>query len=60
MQALVSGVVHLGFEVRLELRLDDEDSVSVQVTRDDAERLGLAPGDVVWVRPPREPALDLA
>ena len=58
-EALVSRVVHLGFEVRLELRIDDEESVSVQVTRDDAERLGVSPGEIVWVRPPLERALDL-
>jgi sulfate transport system ATP-binding protein len=59
-QALVARVVHLGFEVRIELRVDDEENVSVQVTRDDAERLGVKAGDIVWVRPPRERALDVA
>ena len=60
-QALVTRVVHLGFEVRVELQVDGEESVSVQITRDDAERLELAPGEIVWVRPPHtERALDLA
>jgi sulfate/thiosulfate transport system ATP-binding protein len=60
-QALVSRVVHLGFEVRVELRIDGEESVSVQITRDEAERLELAPGEIVWVRPPHhERALDVA
>ena len=60
-QALVTRVVHLGFEVRAELRIDGEESVSVQITRDDAERLELAPGEIVWVRPPHhERALDVA
>jgi sulfate transport system ATP-binding protein len=57
-QALVSRVVHLGFEVRVELRIDGEEAVSVQMTRDDAEALGLEPGHIVWVRPPRERVLD--
>ena len=60
-QALVTRVVHLGFEVRVELRIDGEESVGVQITRDDAERLDLAPGEIVWVRPPHhERALDVA
>jgi sulfate transport system ATP-binding protein len=60
-QALVTRVVHLGFEVRAELRIDGEASVSVQLTRDDAHRLDLAPGEIVWVRPPRdERVLDVA
>jgi hypothetical protein len=54
-------VVHLGFEVRAELRIDGEESVSVQLTRDDAHRLDLAPGEIVWLRPPRdERVLDVA
>jgi sulfate/thiosulfate transport system ATP-binding protein len=57
-QALVTRVVHLGFEVRVEVQIDGEEAISVQVTRDDAERLELAPGDIVWVRPPRERVLD--
>jgi sulfate transport system ATP-binding protein len=60
-QALVTRVVHLGFEVRVELQIDGEESVSVQITRDEAERLELAPGEIVWVRPPHhERALDVA
>jgi sulfate/thiosulfate transport system ATP-binding protein len=60
-QALVTRVVHLGFEVRAELRIDGEESVSVQLTRDDAHRLDLAPGEILWVRPPRdERVLDVA
>ena len=60
-QALVARVVHLGFEVRVELRVDGDQAVDVQITRDAAERLGLAPGDVVWLRPPLdERVLDVA
>jgi sulfate transport system ATP-binding protein len=53
-QALVSRVVHLGFEVRVELRVDEDEVVDVQITRDDAARLGIAPGEIVWVRPPQD------
>jgi len=60
-QALVSRVVHLGFEVRVELRIDGEEAVDVQLTRDDAERLAIGPGEIVWVRPPHdERVLDVA
>jgi sulfate/thiosulfate transport system ATP-binding protein len=54
-EASVGRVVHLGFEVRVELQIDDAgDPVSVQLTRDEAERLELAPGGRVWVRPPQD------
>jgi sulfate transport system ATP-binding protein len=60
-QALVARVVHLGFEVRVELRVDEDQVVDVQITRDDAARLGIAPGEIVWVRPPHdERVLDVA
>ena len=42
-------VVHLGFEVRVELELADGAPLAVQLTRDDAVALELAPGDIVWV-----------
>jgi sulfate transport system ATP-binding protein len=49
-EAQVARVVHLGFEVRVELALDGADAVSVQLARHDAEQLELAEGDIVWVR----------
>jgi sulfate transport system ATP-binding protein len=49
----VERVVHLGFEVRVELVLEDGRDVWAQVTRDEAERLELAPGGSVFVRPRR-------
>jgi sulfate transport system ATP-binding protein len=52
-EAQVGRVVHLGFEVRVELVLDGQDPVLVQLTRHDAEQLELAHGDIVWVRAPR-------
>ena len=41
---MVERVVHLGFEVRVELVLHDGRHVSAQVTRDEAEELELAAG----------------
>jgi sulfate/thiosulfate transport system ATP-binding protein len=49
----VERIVHLGFEVRVELRLEDGRDVWAQVTRDEAELLELAPGGEIFVRPRR-------
>jgi sulfate transport system ATP-binding protein len=49
----VERIVHLGFEVRVELRLEDGRDVWAQVTRDEAEELELAPGTEIFVRPRR-------
>jgi sulfate/thiosulfate transport system ATP-binding protein len=48
-EAMVLRVVHLGFEVRVELSLSEGDDVAVQLTREEAEALDLAAGDIVWV-----------
>jgi sulfate transport system ATP-binding protein len=53
-EAQVERVVHLGFEVRAELRRDDGAPLSVQLTRDQAEELELERGQIVWVRPLKE------
>jgi sulfate/thiosulfate transport system ATP-binding protein len=50
-EAMIERLVHLGFEVRIELVLDDGRHVASQVTRDDAEELELLEGQVVFVRP---------
>jgi sulfate transport system ATP-binding protein len=49
-EAMITRIVHLGFEVRVELQLADDGSVSVQLTRDQAMELELATGDIVHVR----------
>jgi sulfate transport system ATP-binding protein len=51
-EALVRRVVHLGFEVRLELELPDGSDARAQLTRSQAEELEVADGDIVYVRPP--------
>jgi sulfate transport system ATP-binding protein len=50
-RATVERVVHLGFEVRVELRLVDGEEVYVQATRAQAEELDLSDGQTVYVRP---------
>jgi sulfate transport system ATP-binding protein len=56
-EALVKRVVHLGFEVRVELELSDGEAARVQLTRAQSDELELANGDIVYVRPPLRPAL---
>ena len=50
-EAMVSRVVHLGFEVRVELELPDGERARAQLTRGQTEELELARGDIVYVRP---------
>jgi sulfate transport system ATP-binding protein len=52
-EAMVERVVHLGFEVRVELARDDGQPLAVQLTRDQAEHLELKRGQIVYVRPTR-------
>ncbi|MDO9356374.1 MAG: TOBE-like domain-containing protein [Solirubrobacteraceae bacterium] len=47
----VERVVHLGFEVRVELRDGESTDLSAQITRGEASRLELAVGDQIYVRP---------
>jgi sulfate transport system ATP-binding protein len=49
-EAMVERIVHLGFEVRVELIDAEGERLSVQLTREAAAELELASGDVVWVR----------
>lgn len=49
-EAMVARVVHLGFEVRVELMLTDGAAVSAQLTRGTLDELELATGDIVWLR----------
>jgi len=52
-EAMVERVVHLGFEIRAELVLEDGRRVSAQVTRNEADELDLHEGQIVFVRPSR-------
>jgi sulfate transport system ATP-binding protein len=51
-EAMVLRVVHLGFEVRIELELPGGEVARAQLTRSQTEELELARGDIVYVRPP--------
>ncbi len=51
-EAMVLRVVHLGFEVRIELELPGGEIARAQLTRAQTEELELARGDIVYVRPP--------
>jgi sulfate/thiosulfate transport system ATP-binding protein len=53
-EAMVERVVHLGFEVRVELVRDDGQHLLVQLTKEDAEQLELERGQIVYVRSSRE------
>jgi sulfate transport system ATP-binding protein len=49
-EAMVSRVIHLGFEVRVELMLADGAAVSAQLTRNAIDELELGGGEIVWLR----------
>jgi sulfate transport system ATP-binding protein len=51
-EALVRRIVHLGFEVRVDLTLQDGTEVWAQVTKDLAEQMELREGQIVAVRMP--------
>jgi sulfate transport system ATP-binding protein len=48
-EVMVQRVVHLGFEVRVEVVRSDGEEVSVQLTRSEAEALEPEPGSIVWL-----------
>ncbi len=58
-EAMVERVVHLGFEVRVELVRADGAPLWAQLTRDQEEALELAEGQIVYVRPARTTVFDV-
>jgi sulfate/thiosulfate transport system ATP-binding protein len=56
-EAVVARVVHLGFEVRVQLELPGEEPISAQITRNEADELELVEGGAVWVRTSQRPAV---
>ena len=52
-EAMIERIVHLGFEVRVELVRGDGEKLWAQITRDACEQLELERGQIVWVRPER-------
>jgi sulfate transport system ATP-binding protein len=49
---MVTRVVHLGFEVRIELELRGGEPARAQLTRAQSDELEVVAGDIVFVRPP--------
>ena len=56
-EAQVKRVIHLGFEVRVELETADDVHLWAQLTREDAEALELAEGQIVYARANRPMAV---
>jgi sulfate/thiosulfate transport system ATP-binding protein len=53
-EAMVERIVHLGFEVRVELVREDGEHLLAQLTQEQAQQLELERGQIVYVRPSRE------
>jgi sulfate transport system ATP-binding protein len=53
-EAQVERIVRLGFEIRVDLVRDDGERLHAQLTRDEADELELATGDIVFVRTRKE------
>jgi sulfate/thiosulfate transport system ATP-binding protein len=53
-EAQVERIVRLGFETRVELVREDGERLYAQLTRDEADELELAHGDIVYVRTRKE------
>jgi sulfate transport system ATP-binding protein len=52
-EAMIERLVHLGFEVRVDLVLQDGQRLLAQVSREDAELLELHRGQIIFARPSR-------
>jgi sulfate transport system ATP-binding protein len=59
-EVMVRRVLHLGFEVRVELELPDGSAARAQLTRAQADELELQGGDIVYIRPPAGVAIEPA
>jgi sulfate transport system ATP-binding protein len=59
-EALVERVVYLGFEVRIDMVRPDGERIWAQVPRDEAERLEIAAGQIVYARVGRQRAFSVA
>jgi sulfate transport system ATP-binding protein len=58
LKATIDRIVTLGFEIRVELTAASNNvPFTAQITRGDAEALGLKEGDIVYVRATRVPSL---
>jgi sulfate transport system ATP-binding protein len=59
-EVLVERIAYLGFEVRVQLALGDGKRFDAQLSRDEAERLELAQGQIVYARLARVPGVAVA
>ena len=57
-EAMIERIVHLGFEVRVELELAEGEPLWAQLTRAQAEELELDEKQIVYVRPSRKKVFD--
>jgi sulfate/thiosulfate transport system ATP-binding protein len=57
-EAMVDRIVHLGFEVRIEMLLGDGAPLVAQLTRAQVEELEVAESQIVYVRPSRARVFD--
>ena len=55
---MIEHIVHLGFEVRVELVLAEGENLWAQITQAEAEQLELEKGQIVYVRPSRARVFD--
>ena len=53
-EAMIDRIIHLGFEVRVELTHHDGSHFNVQLTQPQLEELELTEGQIVWVKPGRK------
>jgi sulfate/thiosulfate transport system ATP-binding protein len=57
-EAMIERIVHLGFEVRVELELAEGEPLWAQLTRAQAEELELVEKQIVYVLPSRKKVFD--
>ncbi|MDX6582793.1 MAG: sulfate/thiosulfate transport system ATP-binding protein [Solirubrobacterales bacterium] len=57
-EAMIDRIVHLGFEVRIEMTLADDGPLIAQLTRAQVEELELHDGQIVYVTPARSRVFD--
>jgi len=53
-EAMVQRIVHLGFEVRVELETGEGEPLTAQLTRDEVEQLELLEGQIIYAAARRE------
>ena len=53
-EAMIDRIIHLGFEIRVELTHQDGSHFNVQLTQPQLEELELNEGQIVWVKPGRK------